>query len=228
MGFWSSLASIGTSLIPGIGPLIAPIVGGAVGALTGNGLGGNNGTNAAAQANANPGSVSPNIASGADNISQGANFDRAVLGGSTSATQQILGPEVSTVLGQYDNAAKTAANLGPRGGGATATLAEAPFAKAAAYGKILAGAKAGAAKDLTQEGTALTGAGQATDQFALGKAGVGVDQNKLQFGANTQNNAAYGQIGTSLGKMLANLKLGGSGGSGGSFGSTSPSDVGEG
>ena len=42
------------------------------------------------------------------------NFYKTILSGSQANTRALLGPDVNTIMGQYDNAAKAAAQLGPR------------------------------------------------------------------------------------------------------------------
>jgi len=182
MSFLSTLAGIGTSLIPGVGPFIAPFIGGAVGALTGGG--GNPASTAGGAAGVNPTfQKSPFVQQGVDTIQNGidaeqpaANYYKTALGGDRNALQSLLGPEVSTVLSQYDNAAKTAAEFAPRGGGTNQVLAEAPFQKAAAYGKALAGARSGAAAGLGKIGSDIvTGGGD------IGRLGTAEEQGQNSF-----------------------------------------------
>ena len=222
MGFWGALAGIGASLIPGVGPFIAPIVGGAINAVTGGG-----GGSATA---ANPGggtgqlpvdlgkpTTSPEYKSGIDALQAPKNYFTAALGGSQEQLEGLLGPQVSTVLSQYDNAAKTAAELGPRGGGRTAVLAEAPFKKAGAYGQALAGARTGAAKDLAGIGEAEAGLGtqqeQLQNQFKVAQGNLNLGQNRIQFEGQQAKNKAYSDLGAGIGGILTRIITGAKGGS---------------
>ncbi len=87
------------------------------------------------------------MSTGEETISPAKNFFKTALSGNREALQDLLGPEISTVMGQYD-AAKTSSEFAPRGGGRLGVLAEQPFAKAGAYGKALVGARTGAADKL--------------------------------------------------------------------------------
>lgn len=232
MGFWSTLAGIGGTLIGSTFgfPALGAITGGVAGALT-------NGGSASAS---NPGgstgqlpidigkpTVDPAVRAGLDTLQDPKNYFQAALGGSQEQLQGLLGPEVSTVLSQYDNAAKTAAELGPRGGGRTAVLAEAPFKKAAAYGTALAGARSGAAKDLAGIGEAEAGIGtqqeQLQNQFKLGQGNLNLGQNRIQLEAQAAKNKAYSDLGSGIGGILTRIitgaKNGGSKGLSGIFGS---------
>jgi len=109
-----------------------------------------------------PGSIQRGNAAtneGLGNLSNSANFFKTILGGSSEATQKLLAPQVNTVLKQYDNAAKTAANIGPRGGGTASTLAEGQVGKAGAYGSLLGQALPGAAEGLAGVGKQQAGVG---------------------------------------------------------------------
>jgi len=210
-----------------------------VGGLLGGGGGGtsgNTGTNATAQKSIDLGKFqeNPAVQSGLDTLQGPKGYLQAALGGSQERLQGLLGPEVSTVLSQYDNAARAATELGPRGGGRTAVLAEAPFKKAAAYGQQLAGAKAGAVKDLSQIGEAEAGIGGAEEQrrnaFKEAQGQLNLGQNKIQFEGAQAKNKAYGEIGSGIGDILTRIiagKKAGGGGGGSTFGS-SASGVGAG
>jgi hypothetical protein len=139
------------------------------------------------------------------------------MGGSQEQLQGLLGPEISTVLAQYDNAAKTAAELGPRGGGRTAIMAEAPFKKAAAYGTALAGARTGAAKELAGIGEKEAGIGsqqeQIKNQFKWGQAGLNVQQNRTQLEAQQAKQKSMSDLGAGIGGILTRIITGAKGGS---------------
>jgi hypothetical protein len=229
MGFWSTLGGIvGTaaSFIPGVGPIAGGIiraatgVGGAIGdAVTGGGPGSSSLLPTDASKNPN-GSVDPAVQQGLSDLQGPKNYLTGVMNGSQEETQGLLAPEVSTVLSQYDNAAKSAAELGPRGGGRTAILAEAPFQKVGAYGKALAGAKQTALSELPKIGQAESDIGtqqeQLNNQFKLGQANVNVGENRNLLTQQTEKNKAYNDIGSGIGGILTRIitgqKSGGSGG----------------
>ena len=222
MGFWSSLAGgvagIAGSLIPGVGPIVGPLLGGAVASLTGGGT---------AQTGKQASTTLPAYQQD-PGVSSAENYDQTILGGSRSATEGALSPQVSTVLDQYDNAAKAAANLGPRGGGRTATLAEAPFKKAGAYGAALAGATSGAAKNLGELGL---GAGQQKNQYAENQGNLNLGENKIAFegqqAANKQAAGVGGGIADILTSIINKKKTPGGGSTGGSiFGDSTDSALG--
>lgn len=229
MSFWGTLAGIGSSLIPGVGPFIAPLVGGVVNKLTdgGGGSGTANGANPNQpeidklfkSINA-PGAIGDNSATaGAEG------FYKTVLQGSQDNTRALLGPDVDTILGQYDNAAKAVANLGPRGGGRDATLADASFNKIGAYGKLLGQVKSKAAEGLTTIGgqkTAAASAKRGQDVSELSSlVGNQNSANELAFQKQQAKDKQYSQLGSGIGGFLTNLLNGknkGSSGGGGAPG----------
>lgn len=225
MSFWGTLAGIGTSLIPGVGPFIAPLVGGAVNALTGSGSKGTaNGANPyspevqslLSSINA-PGSKPDNSAT---DSAEG--FYKTILQGSQDNTRALLGPDVDTILGQYDNAAKAAANLGPRGGGRDAVLADSNFQKAGAYGKLLAGAKSTAAQGLTAIGGQKIAANTAANGQKVSELNALVggtnSANELAFQKQQAQDAQYSKLGSGIGSFLTNLLKGNKGGTSGGGG----------
>lgn len=210
MGFWGSLGSGLASIIPGVGPLIAPLVGGAINSITGGGD-----TKTASQVNPalndTLASLKANGATGAAAVNTGVsglesakrNY-QAGANGSLEELQSLYNPEISTVLSQYDNAAKSAAEFGPRGGGRTAMMAELPFKKAAAAGQVIGNARAGANAGLAdvsgkeaQLGTSLTG--QSTGALSA------LLSPKTQ--SDTLNNENSKSLGTGIGGILGNIFL---------------------
>jgi len=222
MGFWSILGSIAgsaISLIPGVGPIAGALIkgAGAVGGGVADALTTKSGGSGATQGgmlSVDAGKSDPGLADASQTLGQAKGYYQKALGGSQEEMEGLLGPEVSTVLGQYDNAAKTAAELGPRGGGRTAILAEAPFKKAGVYGQQLAGAKKGAVEGLTTIGQAQGQIGQAQNQFKLGQAGVNAGQNSSILRANEAKAKSYNDIGAGIGGILTRIILGNKGGFG--------------
>ena len=236
MGFWSTLGSvvgdIGGSFIGD--PLLGNQAVGLIGALAG-GSGSSGATAGQLPVSAGNPYNSPAVQEGLDTLDTSKKYFNGVLNGSQEQAEGLLGPEVSTVLGQYDNAAKTAAELGPRGGGRTAILAEAPFKKAAAYGTALAGAKSTALSELPKIGSEEASIGNQQDKlnndFQLGQAGINANpQNKNILTGQAAQAAQLAQLGKGIGGILTNVITGNKAGSdpanGSGFGQTSTSVVG--
>lgn len=146
--------------------------------------------------------------------SQASQFYRTALSGGQDETTSLLGPEVSTVMGQYDNAAKAAAELGPRGGGRAAIQAATPFKKAGAYVDLLGRAKQTAAQGLAGIGasqTAAQTARRAQDVSTLGNVLQGQTSLAEQQNQFNQENARGlgGGIGGLLTNVLSGMKFGG-------------------
>ena len=223
MGFWSTLGGIvGTaaSFIPGVGPIAGGLIKAAtgIGGVVGDAVTGAGGESSLLPVDASKmpsPATNPAVTAGLATLQGPKSYLQGVLGGSQEQTEGLLSPEVSTILGQYDNAAKTASELGPRGGGRTATLAEAPFKKVAAYGTALAGAKKTALDELPKIGEAEAGIGntqeQLTNQFKLGQANVNEGQNRNILSANEQRNKAYNDIGSGIGGILTRIITGSKG-----------------
>lgn len=223
MGFWSTLgniAGVGLSLIPGVGPIAGGLIkaatgiGGAIGdSMTGGGPGGGGGTAGQVDPalNSNLAQIQKSAATGSAAVDSGVaglnaakrNYQTGA-NGSLEELQSLYNPEISTVLSQYDNAAKAAAEFGPRGGGRTALMAELPFKKASAAGQVIGGARAGANAGLAevsgkeaQIGSSLTG--QATSSTAA------LLQPKLE--QDKYNNENSKSLGTGIGGILGNIFL---------------------
>jgi hypothetical protein len=213
MSFWSSIASGLTSMIPGVGPFIAPMVGGLVGGLTSKG--GSGGSPAAVDPMQDP-QIKQLMASlktpaTMDPATKGASdYYKTIMGGGEEATQSLLGPNVSTVLNQFDNASKAAAELGPRGGGRAAIQAETPFKKASAYTNLLGQAKSTAAAGMAGIGANQTAAAtsrRSQDVSVLGTVlGGKTSLADRQMQINQENAKGMGK---GIGSILTNLLAGG-------------------
>jgi hypothetical protein len=227
MGFWSTLARIGSSLIPGVGPLVGSAIGAGVGALTGGGgsapqpyFMSKDDTKSlvdttANQFNSQLGRSGPNPA-----VGQAEQYYSGLLNGDREKLGEILAPETSTILSQYDNAARAAAEFAPRGGGRTVAMAENPTNKATAYGKVLAGARAGAADKLGQLGTAERGQDISLTGL-LGSKEASLDNTILGGGQRAsldqieRNSKMYNDLGSSIGSILTQILKGKKKGGGG-------------
>lgn len=246
MGFWSTL---GKGLLLGGAAIAAPFTGGASlatvipavlaggsavlgAAFSGKGKNDGGGSGTAGPAGIQiPPELMASVRAEDPASSQARSFYSTILNGSQDATETLLGPEVNTILSQYDTAAKAAEEFGPRGGGRASVAGEIPFKKVAAYGNLLAGAKPKAAEGLASIGQqkrgtdlnvlqALLSKDTANNQLSLGK-------DQLQFQKDSRSQDQLGGIGSSIGNILVDLLKGKKGGtSGGGFGkSTGAGDL---
>lgn len=141
-----------------------------------------------------------NMADAQSAIEPAKNYYTTALNGDPEALKALLGPNINTVLSQYDNAAKTATELGPRGAGRNAILADAPFKKAAVYGQQLAGARSGAA-----EGLSKIGLGEENDVTSQNNSLLAANgqQNKLNQENSQYNSGLLSSFGAGLGSLVA-------------------------
>lgn len=155
-------------------------------------------------------------ASGTGDISQAGNFYKTILGGDQTATEKVLGPQVKTILNQYDTAVKTGGELGPKGGGRSQAIEGAKTAKAGAYGNLLESAQQGAAQGLSQTGGQKAQIG--ANETGQGISGFGTAL-KTQYDAAQKAADKAAGIGSALGKLAGSglgglFKPGGGGGVG--------------
>jgi len=236
MGFWSSLAGIATSFIPGVGPLLAPLVSGGINALTGGGqTATSQQVNPALQATLQQ-IQSQGAAGAADTATgmgqlnkastsadQAGSLYRTAAGGSMEELQSMLGPEISTVMSQFDNAAKTAAEFGPRGGGRTGMMAELPFKKAAAAGGMIGDARKGAVAGMADTAKTQAEVGSAEGSLGTQQTGQALGTTAALLAPKTQSENLANQnqlaMGKGIGTILGNIfnKKGSTGGTTGSY-----------
>lgn len=121
------------------------------------------------------------------------------LGGDRETMQSLLGPEIQTVLSQYDTAAKTAAELSPRGGGRTEQMGELPFQKVGEYGRQLATVRPKAAQALGTLGEAE----QAREAGLAGSfLGFGESAQRLALERSQQRQGMFMGLGKGIGGFL--------------------------
>ena len=220
-----ALGGAGQGALAGLGaggPLGAA-AGGLIGGLTGLFSGG-----ATPQSTANkailgnvPGQLNTAnsaINTGLQGLGAAGRFYNTILSGNKDAISNLLAPQVSTVLGQYDNAAKSVAQFAPRGGGATQTLAQLPFQKATAAGNayqgVLPSAAAGAASVGSAEGNIGGNELATTTGLSPSLSGFQTQQNQLQASGGAGLSKSIANQGAGLGALLGKL-LGQGGGSSG-------------
>lgn len=122
------------------------------------------------------------------------------LSGDQEALKQLLGPEINTVLSQYDTAAKAATELGPRGAGRNAINLNTSTEKATAYGKALSGARSGAAGKLADIGVAEEGQQTGLKSSLLQ---ANAQDKKRMADEENQSNESFSNFGAGLGSLLA-------------------------
>ncbi len=166
---------------------------------------------------------------GLSSLGNAGHYYNTILGGNREAIANLLNPQIGTVLSQYDNAAKEVARSAPRGGGATALLAQNPYRKATIAGQAYQSALPGAATGAANVGAATAGVGTTLLGQSNSQSGNLLDWQKHEdelkaaqgAGISKQlDNLDFDKIkgaGKSLGSLLAKLLHRGTGaGSGGS------------
>lgn len=160
-----------------------------------------------------------NIAAGAGTL-QDASSSAASAGkdykeaanGSMEDLQKMYNPQISTVMSQYDNAAKQAASFGPRGGGRTGVMAELPFKKAAAAGGIISQARAAAPAGEVSAAQTQGGIGQALGALGTSETNAGLGTLAPAEGAVQQGTSMvannFGALGNLVGSVGSKLLLG--------------------
>lgn len=134
---------------------------------------------------------------------------RTLLEGDRSELMGLLGPEISRISDQYDAAKRSITEFAPRGGGKANLLAQLPTMKARDVGQFMLEARPRAAEALERIGTTQTGlggqllgqAGQTEASILQALLGIG-NLDLLRRGQNLQ---LYGDIGQSVGQILASI-----------------------
>lgn len=157
--------------------------------------------------------------SGGNVFTQGVN----ALGSPLSYYEGLLGnrqealtaaaPEISTLQGQYNTAARAVSEFSPRGGGRVAQSAELPFTKQSAIQDVINKQRPQAAQGVTQIGQILADLGLSQEQVAtaLGNLGLGeqglsssdwMNAANIRMGKAAQSNELLGGLGSAIGKLL--------------------------
>ena len=143
------------------------------------------------------------LASGTQGMQSVMNQLQKIMGGGQAGLEAVA-PEVNTVASQYQGARKAAAELSPRGGGRTSTLANEPFAEMGDIQKMMFG----------EQGKARGQAGALAGQMA----NLGINEESLastDWGnvANiaqnhaTATSANMASTGQGVGSMLAMMMM---------------------
>jgi hypothetical protein len=98
------------------------------------------------------------------------------LMGSRQEALTAAAPEISTIQGQFDTAAKAVEEFSPRGGGRVQQSAELPFAKRAAIQDVITKQRPEAAKGITDIGKFLSSLGLSEEGFGLEEMNLATEQ----------------------------------------------------
>lgn len=202
-------------------PFLAPIAGAAIGALFGR-KGRKKSSQAlesltGQQAEASKfalGEAKQTLGQAREALQDPLDFYRTLLGGDRTALTETLAPEIGTVVGQFDTARKNIAQFAPRGGGRSAALGESQFKIADIITNLLAKSRRDAAGQVAAIGGQLGALGASELASAGGIAGSTINSLLLK---RKQDIAAQTQLGTGIGKLLAQILGSFGGGAGGTF-----------
>lgn len=131
------------------------------------------------------------------------NFNTRLLSGDPATARSAIGPEVNSILGQYDTARQAVAQNVGRGGGATRTLAGLPFEAAGKITNTLNTSRRGAADSLAQLFSALTGSSENLSSLSSSSltsaAETNLGRTEQQYKRGQDFGKAFGSI---FGKVL--------------------------
>jgi hypothetical protein len=155
------------------------------------------------------------LGQGVNALNQPLSYYQGLLGNRQEALTAAA-PEISTIQGQYNTAARAVSEFSPRGGGRVAQGADLPFTKQAAIQDVITKQRPMAAEGVTKIGQLLSTLGLSEQQIAtmLDQLGIGSQQLSantelgladIEIGQQAQSSAALGNIGSSIGGILAGL-----------------------
>jgi len=110
------------------------------------------------------------ISRGEKDITQAQDFWSAILSGDPSQISKVLGPEISAVNKQTQEAKKTASEFGNRGGGTNAAMQTLDDKSVAAVRSMISNLTGSAAGALGSGGAGLLGMGESAGTTAFGEA----------------------------------------------------------
>jgi hypothetical protein len=152
---------------------------------------------------------------GVDTLGAPLSYYQGLLGNRQEALTAAA-PEISTIQGQYNTAAKAVSEFSPRGGGRVAQGSELPFTKQAAIQDVINKQRPAAAQGITQIATLLGQLGISQEQIASVFSQLGISSQSLsQEGSIARGNLLLGQssnanstssdLGSGIGTILAGL-----------------------
>ena len=110
------------------------------------------------------------ISRGEKDITQAQDFWSAILSGDPTQISKVLGPEISAVNKQTQEAKKTASEFGNRGGGTNAAMQTLDDKSVAAVRSMISNLTGSAAGALGSGGAGLLGMGESAGTAAFGEA----------------------------------------------------------
>lgn len=123
-----------------------------------------------------------------------------LLSGDREAVDAAIAPEERSVLDQYDVSRRAIGEFGPRGGGATSTIAQSRFKQAGDITTLRSSVRRDAASSLAEIGSRLTAQG-----IGAQTGGINGFMNLLQQALESkgQDLQTMGQLGEGLGTILS-------------------------
>jgi hypothetical protein len=140
------------------------------------------------------------IPAGEQALGQSLAYYTPLLTGNRQAMMEAEGPQISTLAQNYMNAKKNISQFGPRGGGTTSALAQAPFNLADQITQLLEGARTNAATQVANIGSSLANIGVSAMNTSAATAGTVASQ---QLQQQQQTNQLLGSLGAALGKIVS-------------------------
>jgi len=122
------------------------------------------------------------IGHGEKDISQAENFWSSILSGDPSQISKVLGPQISAVNKQTQEAKKTASEFGNRGGGTNAALQSLDDRSIASVRSMISNLTGEAGGALGSLGGGLLSAGGSATAQAFGEAQTMQEQNQAKWG----------------------------------------------
>ncbi len=119
---------------------------------------------------------------GVETLGQPLSYYQGLLGSRQEALTAAA-PEISTIHGQFDTAARAVSEFAPRGGGRVAAAGELPFAKQAAIQDVITKQRPEAAKGITEIGQLLSSLGLSQEHIGGILANLGISEEQLSLQA---------------------------------------------
>jgi len=149
---------------------------------------------------------------GVETLGQPLSYYQGLLGNRQEALTAAA-PEISSIQGQFNTAAKAVSEFSPRGGGRTAASAELPFAKQAAVQDVITKQRPEAAKGISEIGKLLADLGLSQEQMGGILAQLGISEEQLSLQAfesgagltesqQARKDKLYGTLGQAVGGTI--------------------------
>lgn len=150
---------------------------------------------------------------GVDVLGKPLSYYESLLGSRQEALSAAA-PEVSSIQGQFDTAARAVSEFSPRGGGRVSQSAELPFTKQAAIQDVLTKQRPAAAQGITDIGSLLAGLGLSQEQIGNMLSSLGLQEQgqslqallgtaNVHLGQASQSAQTMSGLGTAAGSIIA-------------------------